>query len=318
MGRQRAKHIGNKVLINKAEAELKKVLSKGWSLHSISDSSYPRRLKHINSAPLVLYQRGSSDLNPKRTLAIVGSRKMSEEGAAFVSEFIQDLKPYNVRVISGLAYGVDCQAHKSCLDNEMETWGIVAHGLQMIYPHLHRALAEKMVDQGGSIITEFGTSVGPERENFPKRNRIIAGMSDAVLIVEAALKGGALITAQCANDFNRDVFAVPGKPGQTLKEGCNLLIKSHRANLIESVKDLEYVMRWEKEGTNNAQLKLEAYDQADRSILEQLMQEPQTKSLETLSLRCELSLAELSSRMVMLELSGLVKALPGNRYRLIS
>src|SRR6185436_1217929 len=209
------------------------------------DKNYPSRLKNCSDAPVMLYYKGTADLNAQRIVAMVGSRSATEYGKSVTENLIADLKNIKVIIVSGLAYGIDICAHKAALKNEMETIGVLAHGLDRVYPGLHKSIAEKMIGHGG-LLTEYLTETNPDKENFPQRNRIVAGISDAVIIIEAAKKGGALITAEIANNYNRDVFAVPGKLNDIYSEGCNHLIKINKAALIESSKDIEYIMGWEE------------------------------------------------------------------------
>ncbi len=317
-GTKRLKRLEDRRVLERAERELKKIRKEAWHIHYWTDRDFPRRLKHCDDAPLLLFQKGPADLNQRRCLAMVGSRNISEAGEIFIDRFSEELQTYGVQVISGLAYGVDGRAHRRALDYSIGTVAVVAHGLDRIYPYLHRNLAHAILDSGGAIVSEFISETNPDRENFPKRNRIIAGMSDAVLVVEAARKGGALITAQFANDYNRDVFAVPGAPGQKGREGCNLLIKSHRANLLESVADLKYILRWEPQKEVRPLPSFTKLSAKDRLLVELLGNSKIVKSLEDLKVASDWPTPELISRLVLLELEGIIKILPGNRYRLIS
>lgn len=317
LGRERIKAINSSFSLHRAEAELKVLEKRAWIAHYIKDPAYPRRLRNANDAPIVIFQKGEADLNVSRALAIVGSRKMTDEGRAFIESFCGDLTSYGVLTISGLAYGVDGTVHRSSLKNGINNVAVVAHGLDRVYPFLHKKLAQDVVEAGGAIVSEFLSGTEPERENFPKRNRIIAGLSDAVLVVEAARKGGALITAQYANDYNRDVFAVPGMPGQESKAGCNLLIKSHRANLLESVKDLEYVLRWEQGKGPKAATRQMHLSAQDQDLVDLLGQNNTVKDFDWLCHASKLGPSEVLSRLVALELEGLVKPLSGSRYRLL-
>ncbi len=317
MGSERVRVLRNSKTLQRAEKELNILERNNWQAHYFKESEYPRRLRNAIDAPLVLFQKGRADLNPRRAISIVGSRKMTEAGKGFIESMGTELGAYNLQVISGLAYGVDGMAHRTSLLHNISNIAVVAHGLERVYPSLHRTLAQKIIDAGGAIVTEFLSGSLPDRENFPKRNRIIAGMSDAVIVIEAAKKGGALITADLANQYNRDVFAVPGEPGQVLREGCNLLIKSHRANLLESLRDLEYVMRWSKSGPSNAKKSYEGLSEDDRNLLELLGESGTVKDLDWLCEKSTLKASELLSRLVMLELEGYVNTLAGNRYSLL-
>jgi DNA processing protein len=208
-----------------------------------NSDDYPKRLKNCYDAPVLLYYKGNADLNNTRVISIVGTRNATPYGKELTDSLVEELKKHNVLIVSGLAYGIDAMAHKACLKQDIPTVGVVGHGLDRIYPSQHRSLAEKMVRNGG-LLTEFPSETIPSRENFPMRNRIVAGMADATIIVEASLTGGALITAELANSYNRDVFSFPGNIKQEFSAGCNYLIKTNRASLITSAKDLEYILGW--------------------------------------------------------------------------
>ena len=209
-----------------------------------SDDDFPSRLKHFSNAPLMLYYRGTANLNHDRIVSIVGTRKPTEHGKAICEELVDNLMAYDVLVVSGLAYGIDVTAHKKSLSLNIPNIGVLGHGLKTIYPSSHRLVAERMLQCGG-LLTEYTSDIGPEREHFPMRNRIVAGLADALIVVETAKKGGSIITAELANQYNKDVFAVPGRLKDANSKGCNHLIKSHKAALIESAEDIAYVMRWE-------------------------------------------------------------------------
>lgn len=318
LGTARLKRLGDKSVFDRAERELQLVEKEAWFVHYWTDTSYPRRLRHCDDAPLVLFQRGRADLNPKRALAVVGSRLISEPGQLLTQALVEKLADYQVQVISGLAYGTDGLAHRIALESGSNTVAVVAHGLDRVYPYLHRKLAENILESGGSLLSEFVSGTNPDRENFPKRNRIIAGMSDAVLVVEAARKGGALITANCANDYNREVFAVPGAPGQKGREGCNLLIKSHRAYLLESVRDLQYVLRWEPVSEKESQKTYQNLPTDQQELVDLLGHDRSAKDLDWLCKSLNKPASQIMSTLVILELEGLIRILPGNRYHLLS
>jgi DNA processing protein len=200
-------------------------------------------LRQCDDAPIVLFYKGNADLNPRRSLAIVGTRRISPYGKEILQEFMDVLCSYDVTIISGLAYGVDILAHKEALRLGMPTVGVTAHGLDRLYPSIHRPVAERMLENGG-ILTEYPSGTTPDRDNFPARNRIVAGITDATVIIESAVKGGALITAEFANDYNREVFAFPGRINDAYSKGCNQLIKANKAMLIESAEHLIEAMNW--------------------------------------------------------------------------
>lgn len=302
-----------------AERQLIEADKKGWLLHYFEDTAYPRRMRHCEDAPIVLFQKGHTPLNPNRCIAIVGTRSMTDYGRDFLAQFLEEARSLNLIVISGLAYGVDAYAHRKSLDNDIVNCAVLAHGLDRVYPAIHRKMAEEIVEAGGSCLTEFPTGTNPDRENFPKRNRIIAAMSDATLVVEAARKGGALITAEYANQYNRDVFALPGRIQDPLSEGCNLLIKSHRAYLLEGARDLAYVMRWEPISPVAQKKQLELFENLnaeERLIVDALGLERESKSLDWLLGKCAITGAQCLRILMTLELKGILETVPGPRYRL--
>lgn len=238
-----AEAIKNGNTFHDAEKELKKAEREDVEIILYIDKKYPLRLKTIEDAPALLYYKGNQNLNVPKTVGIVGTRQATEYGKEMVERICQELAPHKALIISGLAYGIDIHAHKAALKNNLATIGVMGSGIDIIYPAAHKETAKKMLTNG-ALLTEnrFGTK--PDAHNFPARNRIIAGLCDALIVVEAAEKGGALITADIANSYNKDVFALPGNLGQSFSEGCNKLIKTNRANLFTSVKDLEYIMNW--------------------------------------------------------------------------
>src|SRR5258707_2468416 len=227
----------------RAEKELKKAEKEDTEILFYTDKNYPERLKSIEDAPSLLYYKGTVILNQAKFVGIVGTRQATEYGKEMVSKIIEELKPHHAVIVIGLAYGIDIQAPKQALKSNLQTVAVMGSGMDVIYPSAHKETAKKMVSHG-ALLTEnhFGTK--PDAHNFPARNRIIAGMCDALIVVEAADKGGALITAEIANTYNRDVFAVPGSLGQTYSEGCNKLIRNNKATIYTSIKDLEYLMDW--------------------------------------------------------------------------
>jgi len=308
----------NDFTLQRAEEEMAFIDRHGFLMHFFQDSSYPRRLKHCADAPVILFQKGNLNLNPNRSLSIVGTRSVTDYGRSFLEHFMPQLPAFQPQVISGLAYGVDAIAHRESLNHNLKTIAVVAHGLDSVYPALHRGLAADIIESGGAIVTEFLSQSKPDRENFPKRNRIIAGMSDAVIVVEAARKGGALITADLAFQYNRDVFAVPGRFRDTYSEGCNLLIKSNRANLLESTKDLEYIMRWQQqEQVQQAQLPLfDDMTTEEQNLISAIGTDSQPKEIEWLANKMELPMSKLLVQLMNLELKGILISMPGKRYRL--
>lgn len=282
------------------------------------DASYPSRLKQCVDSPLMLYYMGNADLNTEKIVSVVGTRSVTEYGKDMCKQIIKDLSAHNIMIVSGLAYGVDTCSHKAALDNGLQTVGVLAHGLDRVYPQTNKSLAEKMIKNGG-LLTEYMSATNPDRENFPTRNRIIAGMADAVVVVEAAKKGGALITAEIANSYNRDVFAVPGKNTDTFSEGCNHLIKINKAALIQSAQDIMYIMGWEvnKKPKKTAQRELFIELTAEQRIIYDLMMQKPTTAIDELCINSKLNVSKIAEVLLHFELEGIIKCLPGKQYQLI-
>ncbi len=283
-----------------------------------TDTDYSYRLKECADSPVLLYHKGDFDLNPRRTIAIVGTRNMTRYGRQLINELITAIAPYNVQVISGLALGVDGYTHKKCMEYNVPTIGILGHGLDRIYPRSHQSIATKMLNtKGCGLITEFPHGTTPDRENFPQRNRIVAGMTDATIVIESASRGGSLITAHLANDYNRDVFAFPGGVYSKFSQGCNQLIASSKAHLISSGKDLIRLMEWETEEEDNVvQTNLfEGLEGDEKSIVNTIIEFDKI-SLDVLSVRLKKPVNVLSSLLLGLELKGIIMTLPGKKYTL--
>ena len=239
-------NIVSKTYLKDAEQEYNFIQKHGIEIVWIEDKGYPLRLKNCDDAPILLYYKGSARLNFPRVISIVGARNATPYGTKICEDFIQHLKDYDVQIVSGLAYGIDSLAHKDALKYHIPTIGVLGHGLDRIYPSAHRELASRMLKNGG-LLTEFPTGTNPESQNFPMRNRIIAGLADVTVVIEASQKSDALITAEIANTYNRDVCAFPGAIDQRYSAGCNYLIKTHRAHLIRHAADLAHLMNWNKE-----------------------------------------------------------------------
>jgi len=282
-----------------------------------TDPDYPSRLKPFSDSPMILYYKGKANLNADRIVSIVGTRTPTEYGKTYCQEIVEGLAKYNVLVISGLAYGIDVTAHQKCLSLQIPTVGVLGHGMSQIYPAAHKPVAARMLEQGG-ILTQFGPDKGPEREHFPMRNRIVAGMSDAVVVVETARKGGSMITAELANGYNRDVFAVPGRLNDRFSKGCNHLIKIHKAQLLESADDIAYIMRWtEKDASKQRQTALfPELNEHEKNILN-LIGETDQINIDQLAYQAELNSSEMATLILQLEFKGLIKTLPGKRFVLI-
>jgi DNA processing protein len=301
----------------RAEQELKFVEKYKIQPLFITSENYPKRLKNCSDAPALLYFKGKADLNNQKTIAIVGTRNATLYGKQFCDRLIEQLKAHHLLVVSGLAYGIDVVAHKSSLEHEIATIGVLGHGLDRIYPGIHRSVAEKMLENGG-LLTEFPSETNPDRTNFPKRNRIIAGMADATIVIEAAKTGGALITAEIANSYNKDVFAVPGRVDDEFSEGCNFLIKTNRANLLTRVEDLEYIMGWLKEDvkkTTVKQLQVFPHLNADEQKIYNAIKEHDAVAIDDLQVILQMPQSKLALALLSLEMQSIIISLPGKVYR---
>ena len=300
-----------------AEMELKRAEKEEVTIVFYTDKNYPSRLKQIIDAPSLLYLKGNINFENPKVVAIVGTRKSTDYGKKCVEELVNDLIPHNPLIISGLAYGIDIQAHKQALKNQLPTIGIMGSGMDIIYPSAHAETAKKMLVHGG-LVTENFFSTKPDAHNFPARNRIIAGLTDALIVVEAAQKGGALITAEIANSYNKDVFAFPGNIGQSYSLGCNNLIKSNKAHLLTSVKDLEYIMNWDKETIpkKKEKLSLDTFEHDEQTVLRILLENNNQLMIDEISWRSGLPISQLASVLLGLEFKNILTSLPGKIYRI--
>jgi DNA processing protein len=320
VGEVTAEAIRNGKSFEKAEKEMAKAEKSNTEILFYTDKKYPYRLKQIEDAPALIYFQGNANLNHPKTVAIVGTRQATSYGKEIVEQIIKGLAPHQPLIISGLAYGIDIQAHKQALKNNLSTIGIMGSGMDVIYPSAHKDTAKKMLEQGG-LLTENSFGAKPDAHNFPARNRIIAGLCDALIVVEAAEKGGALITAEIANTYNKDVFAVPGSIGETYSEGCNKLIRTNKANLFSSVKDIEYIMNWSAENAEAKRTKPTQIDlsqlEPDEQIVIKVLQEKNTPvMIDELTIKTALSPSLLASLLLGLEFKNVVKSLPGKRFAL--
>ena len=308
----------------RAEAELEFCQKHGILPLPMNDEHYPARLRECDDAPLMLFYRGNADLNQQRVINIVGTRHCTAYGKDVISRFVRDLKSLcpQLLIVSGLAYGVDINAHRAALENSYETVGVLAHGLDQIYPPRHRETAVKMISQGG-LLTEFFTQTNADKVNFVRRNRIVAGMSDACILVESAARGGGLITARLSRDYNRDVFAFPGRVGDEYSEGCNNLIRNNGAALITSAQDFVEAMGW----ITDAQLNEARQKGIERQLFPSLspeemqivgaLQKQNDQQINMLSVTSNLPVARLTAILFELELKGVVKVLAGGTYHLL-
>jgi DNA processing protein len=283
----------------------------------ITEKHYPQRLLNCYDSPVLLYYRGNADLNQPRILSIVGTRNNNEYGKAVCEKLVEDLADENVLIVSGLAFGIDTYAHKAALRNDMKTVGVLAHGLDRIYPSHNKSLAKEMTGQGG-LLTDFRSGTNPDKQNFPKRNRIVAGMSDAVVVVETGIKGGSLITAELGNGYNKDVFAIPGRTNDSKSEGCNYLIKTNKACLITSAGDILENMGWREYKKTSAKKQRELFIELseEERIIVNILQQHEQIHIDELYIKSGLSSSAAAAALLTLEMQNVIISLPGKMYKM--
>lgn len=318
IGEINAKRIKDKNILIKAEKELRFVEKNKIDVHFYTDKNYPRRLKTCVDAPIILYSKGNLNLNEQNIVSIVGTRNATDYGKQVCDDLVREFseRKYNVLVVSGLAYGIDIQAHKSALKYNVPTAGVVGHGLDKMYPTLHIETARKMLKKGG-LVSDFPSGSKIDPSNFIRRNRIIAGLADATIVVESATKGGALITAEIASSYNRDVFAFPGRAGDSFSKGCNQLIRNSGANLIEGIEDLEFFMGWEqtaKDKVVQSSLFVELSGEEEKIV--NLLREKGELFIDQISSELTLPVSRVSAMLLSLEFKNVLLALPGKMYKL--
>lgn len=283
----------------------------------LTDETYPKRLLNCYDSPTLLYYRGNADVNSSRIINIIGTRNNTEYGRQVTEQLIDELQSLQVVIVSGLAYGIDAIAHKSAVQNNLSTIGVLAHGLDIIYPATHTGLAKQMLQNGG-LLTEFKKETLPDKHNFPKRNRIVAGMSDATIVVETAVKGGSMITAELANGYNRDVFAFPGKITDSKSAGCNHLIKNNKAVLLTDARQLIEMLGWDtKKAKPKKQKELFISLTSDEQVLVNVLKQKETVHIDEIFLKSGLTSSTVAAAMLNLEFQNVVTSLPGKMYRLL-
>ena len=309
-------------VLARAEEEIEFIVKNKIQTYYYTDREYPYRLKECADSPIMIFSKGNCDLNNGKFVGIVGTRNATETGKENCRKLIFDLANVqpNTIIVSGLAYGIDICAHKAALDYGLPTIGVIGHGLDRLYPAAHRPTAVKMMPNG-ALITEYLSLTNPDRPNFVQRNRIIAGMSDALIVVESAARGGSLITAEIANDYNRDVFAFPGRVNDEWSAGCNALIKNNKASLIESAEDLCKFMNWEKQdsaGFQNIQTSmfLDLSDE-EQEVVSTLRQYSDGVQMNELAVMMSKPSSKISSMLLEMEFKGVVKCLPGSVYKIV-
>lgn len=316
IGSVRARSIKEFENFNLAEEEIAFIQKYKITALFITDKNYPQRLLNCYDSPVILYYKGNADLNSSKIVAIVGTRNNNEYGKSVCEKLVEDLAEQNILIVSGLAFGIDSIAHKSALKNNLKTVAVLGHGLDRIYPTQNKSLAKQMIEQGG-LLTDFRSKTNPDKQNFPKRNRIVAGISDAIIIIETGIKGGSLITAELGNGYNKDVFAIPGRTNDTKSEGCNYLIKNNKACLITSADDLLENMSWKEQKKPSAKKQRELFIELtdDEKIIVNILQQQEQIHIDELYIKSGLSSSAVASALLTLEMQGVVSSLPGKIYK---
>lgn len=305
--------------LKQAEKLIEEANKKNVKIFTYQDQGYPSRLKNYEDSPVILFAKGNVDLNPARSIGIVGTRNATTYGRNITRQIIDDLAPYKPTVISGLAYGIDIEAHRAALQKDLPTIAILGSPVDIIYPAVHKSTSEAMMEAGG-LVSEFKLGSEMVPGNFPQRNRVIASLSDAVIVVEAAKKGGALITAEIAYSYNKEVFAVPGNLQSPFSEGCNSLIRRMKANIYMGGRDLEEALSWSKENESPTPQKIEYqldnFDDSQKPVIQAFI-ENQVQQIDELSWKTQIPISTLASVLLQLEFQGIIKSLPGKKYQLI-
>jgi DNA processing protein len=315
IGNHVLKHLFDEKNIKLAAEELKYVQENRISYSYFLEDNYPTNLQHCIDSPILLFQDGNIDFSNQKIISIVGTRNMSSYGRDFCNQLVKDLAQYNPIIVS--AYGVDICAHKAAVKNNLQTVAVLAHGLDEIYPKVHKKYINQVSENGG-FLTEFWHNETPLRENFLKRNRIVAGVSKATIIIESAAKGGSLVTADIANSYDKDVFAVPGRTTDLYSKGCNNLIKNNRAFLLNSAEEIVKMLNWdlhEKPKVIQKQLFLDLNEKEQK--IYDLLHEKGKQMLDVISLECNIPIYQLSAILLQMELKGVSKPLPGKMFELV-
>lgn len=311
------KNLKDKTVFEKANKELDFITKNNIQVSFFKDENYPDRLKHCIDCPVLIFSAGNINLKNKRIISIVGTRQITSYGIEFCRTLIEDLAPLDPIIVSGFAYGVDIVAHQLAIENKLQTIGVLAHGLNQIYPKVHKKYMSKMEENGG-FITEFWSTTNPDKENFVRRNRIVAGMTEATIVIESADRGGSLITANIANDYNRDVFAVPGRVTDKYSQGCNQLIKTQKANVLTSAADLVYMLNWDiKSDVKPVQKQLFIELESEEQKIYDYLIKNGKELLDIIALKCEFPIYKISGILLNMELKGVIRPLPGKLFEAI-
>lgn len=317
IGRFKVKEISEKKYLDLAEQELDFIKKERLQYRYYKDPLYPERLKHCLDGPILFFEKGNIHLENRKIISIVGTRKITTYGVQMCEKIIKELVPFNPIIVSGFAYGVDITAHKAAIEHKLQTVACLAHGMNQIYPKVHKKYTDAVAENGG-FITEFWSNDPFDRTNFLKRNRIIAGMSEATIIIESAAKGGSLVTADIANSYNRDVFAVPGRATDTQSEGCNMLVKTNSAHVCTGAEDLIFMLDWELEQPSKKEIQpslFVAMDEFEHRIYA-ILKKKDKELLDIIAIESGMPTYRVASILLNLELKGIVKPLPGKLFQL--
>ena len=318
IGLYKLKELSEKIQLDEADSEIQFIEKNAIDYCYFQENTYPEKLKNCIDGPILLFQRGNIDIHNKKIISIVGTRNITSYGKSFCRKLVEDLAPINPVIVSGLAYGVDITAHRSALDNGLQTIACLAHGLNQVYPKPHKKYIEE-IEKNGGLFTEFWSSDSFDRNNFLKRNRIIAGISQATIVIESAIKGGSLVTADIANSYNRDVFALPGRANDSQSQGCHNLIKTQQAHLFSSAADLIYMLNWDLEESKPKPIQTQLFQELtdeEKTIYDFLIGKDK-ELLDTISIACKLPTFKIASLLLNMEMKGIIRPLPGKLYQIV-
>lgn len=301
-----------------AEKELKFIKDNEVKCSYFMDSEYPEKLKHCIDGPILLFQSGTINLKKQRIISIVGTRKITTYGISFCEQLVEQLAVFNPVIVSGFAYGTDISAQKAALKNNLQTIGCLAHGLNQTYPTAHKKYVADIEKHGG-FMTDFWSSSNPDRENFLKRNRIIAGLSEATIVIESAERGGSLVTADIANSYNRDVFAVPGRTTDNQSVGCNNLIKFQKAHALTTPLDVPYILNWELESNKKPAIQKQLFIELEEQekVIYNYLKQNDKQMLDIIAIECQMPIFKVAGVLLNMELKGVVRPLPGKLFEIL-
>ncbi|WP_100610435.1 DNA-processing protein DprA [Confluentibacter lentus] len=304
--------------LKEAEKEMEFVKENNITVSYFKDADYPEKLKHCIDGPILLFQAGTINLKKQHIISIVGTRKITTYGIAFCEDLIEKLAIYNPVIVSGFAYGTDITAHKAAIKHQLQTIGCLAHGLNQIYPKVHKRYMADMEKNGG-FFTDFWSCDAFDKNNFLKRNRVIAGLSEATIVIESAEKGGSLVTADIANSYNRDVFAVPGRTTDSQSIGCNNLIKHQKAHMLTTPFDVPYILNWKLEEDTKPSIQKQLFVELDgtEKVIYNYLKEKEKQLLDVIAIECQMPIFKAASVLLNMELKGVIRPLPGKLFEVI-